>query len=226
MDSRAPRRCSLQCRRSCRSSVMGWAYGRPEAGSAPIQQRAGPARLQQAAEQRLINAPTVARSGGARALARLSPGWTWKARVYRRMDRNLQGGAAQVLAREVLPQSNNAGIKRAARYGDGAPKDVLERFLDTVRELVGLGFFVVLDNQLQQDAEAQARAATNAPYPSSCRGAVRGPPGVNCVPALSWAHCWRRRALVAHAQHVWHRCYSADYACSRAPWRTSLRRAA
>lgn len=71
----APHRCSLQCRRSCRSSVMGWVYGCPEAGSAPIQQRAGPARLQQAAEQRLIGAPTVARLGGARALARLSPGW-------------------------------------------------------------------------------------------------------------------------------------------------------
>ena len=79
-----------------------------------------------------------------------------------------QGCAAQALAREVLPQNNNAGIKRAARYGDGAPKDVLERFLDTVRELVGLGFFVVLDNQLQQDTEAQARVGPDplcAPLP-------------------------------------------------------------
>jgi hypothetical protein len=63
----------------------------------------------------------------------------------------------------VLPQNNNSDIKRSARYGDGAPSDVLERFLDTVRELVGLGFFVVLDNQLQQDAEAQARAAPAGP---------------------------------------------------------------
>ena len=44
---------------------------------------------------------------------------------------------------------------KGANYPPGEQADVLQRFLDTVRDLVAMGFFVLLDNQMQQDKLVQ-----------------------------------------------------------------------
>ena len=53
-------------------------------------------------------------------------------------------------------------LKPAAKDG-AAFANVLDRFLDIVRTLVGIGFYVVLDCQLQQDALSQACSASIMP---------------------------------------------------------------
>ena len=59
-------------------------------------------------------------------------------------------------------RENAPGIKKfndikRAKYPPGVQADVLERFLDTISVLVSMGFFVLLDNQLQQDKLARVR---------------------------------------------------------------------
>lgn len=59
-------------------------------------------------------------------------------------------------------RGNNPGSEmvndiKGANYPPGAQADVLARFLDTITVLVSMGFFVLLDNQLQQDKLARVR---------------------------------------------------------------------
>ena len=49
-------------------------------------------------------------------------------------------------------------LKPASKDG-AAYANILQRFLNIVRDLVGLGFYVILDCQLQQDQLSQACAA-------------------------------------------------------------------
>lgn len=62
----------------------------------------------------------------------------------------------QALAGKV-PGQMYANPIAGASFPQGAPPNVLHRFLDTVRDLVAQGFFVLLGNQLQQDKLVRVR---------------------------------------------------------------------
>ena len=66
------------------------------------------------------------------------------------MASSAQDFVEQALAGKV-PGQMYANPIAAASYPPGKPPNVLQRFLDTVRDLVAMGFFVLLDNQMQQD---------------------------------------------------------------------------
>ena len=66
---------------------------------------------------------------------------------------------AAIIGSEQPGQLYINDLKPAAKDG-AAFANVLDRFLDIVRTLVGIGFYVVLDCQLQQDALSQACPAS------------------------------------------------------------------
>ena len=68
-----------------------------------------------------------------------------------------QGFVQQWALRDNAPRQLCVNEIAVASRPSGAPPDVLERFLKTITVLVSMGFFVLLDNQLQQDKLAQVR---------------------------------------------------------------------
>ena len=75
-----------------------------------------------------------------------------------------QGFVQQALAGKVPGQMYANPLARAS-YPSDAPPNVLQRFLDVVSDLVSMGFFVLLDNQLQQDKLARVRRCRNCLRP-------------------------------------------------------------
>ncbi len=67
-----------------------------------------------------------------------------------------QGFVQQALAGKVPGQRYTNQIAGAG-YPPDAQANVLKRFLDTVSDLVAMGFFVLLDNQMQQDKLVRVR---------------------------------------------------------------------
>ena len=72
------------------------------------------------------------------------------------MASSAQDFVDQALAGKV-PGQMYANPIAGASFPQGKPPNVLQRFLDTVRSLVAMGFFVLLDNQMQQDKLVRVR---------------------------------------------------------------------
>ena len=68
----------------------------------------------------------------------------------------MQDFVEQALAGKV-PGQMYANPIAGASFPADKPPNVLQRFLDTVRALVAMGFFVLLDNQMQQDKLVRVR---------------------------------------------------------------------
>lgn len=68
-----------------------------------------------------------------------------------------QGFVQQWALRGNTPGSKLVNDIKGANYPKDLQADVLARFLDTITVLVSMGFFVLLDNQLQQDKLARVR---------------------------------------------------------------------
>ena len=77
----------------------------------------------------------------------------------------LQDLLTQVMDNQTPGQLYTNDIKPAAHV-NGGYANVIDRFLDVVSQLVGMGFYVILDCHLEQDQLTQVNSVSISRYPN------------------------------------------------------------
>jgi hypothetical protein len=78
----------------------------------------------------------------------------------------LQDLLTQVMDNQTPGQLYSNDIKPVAHV-NGGYANVIDRFLDVVSQLVGMGFYVILDCHLEQDQLTQVNSVSISRYPNA-----------------------------------------------------------